>query len=258
MSSCLHCRRPATTRQRGLGLVEFMVAGLAGTMLLAVLVQVAAGARSSFALQEAIAELQDGTHFAVDSIGAILRQTGFDPEPWLDAARAVGVAAGSGDAVTADSDRIVLRTWSDRNCFDTLNPARDAQGRPRFYLRESVLEKLASDNLALTCRYGPGDDELVTQIPRQGLLPGVEAFQALYAEDLDGDAAADRWVRGGGWSDIQSVLGVQVALLLASRETVADPVSRTWRVLDQDVRTPADGRLRRVITMAHAIRGSLP
>lgn len=241
---------------RGFSLVEFMVAGLIGVMLLTGLVQVAAGARGSFVLQEGIAEVQESARFAHDSVAVVLRQSGFLPQPW-EPPPGDALTAANADAATAHGDRVALRSWSDRNCFDAVNPDRDAAGKPAFYLRESVLDLTAAGNLALTCRYGPDEDALVTQIPRQGLLPGIEAFQALYAEDADGDGRADRWVRAGGWSDPARIVGIEVGLLVASREPAAAPESRTFNVLDHVVTAPADGRLRRVVAVAHAFRGRL-
>lgn len=241
--------------QGGFSLVEFMAAGLIGSMLLTGLVQVAAGARSSFALQEAIAELQESARFAHASVSDILRQSGFTPQPWIDPAVPVGPSGETADAATTGGDRVVLRTWSDRNCFDALNPVLDAAGRPAFHLKETVLELNASDNLALTCRYGADAATWITQIQRQGLVPGVEAFQALWAEDLDDDGGADRWVRGGEWADPAAVIGVQVGLLIASTEPAGEPIARTLNVLDHVVTAPVDGRLRRVVTASHAFRG---
>ena len=257
MNALRHIARSPASRQRGVGLIELNIAGLVGTLLVAMLLQIALSARSSHALQEAIAENQDSAHFAIDTIGGILRETGFVPEPWHMPVANVGVGAASADESAPRGDRVVLRTWSDRNCFGSLNPERDAAGRPRFYFRESVLERVSTGNLALTCGYGPEPDALVPQISRQGVLAGVEAFQVLYAEDFDGDARADRWVRAGEWSDVRAVIGLQAALLLASREPVVEPTTRTYTVLDQTFSAPADGRQRRVVTLAHAFRSRI-
>ena len=234
-----------------------MIAGLIGTLLLTGLVQVAAGTRSSFVLQEAIAEVQESARFALDSVGGILRQSGFVPEPWVVPVDTVGPAAEAEDGVTAHGDRLALRTWSDRNCFDVVNATQDSYGRPAFFLKVSILEVSASANLVLTCRYGPGENQLVTQIQRQGLIPRVEAFQALYAEDSDGDGRADRWVRAGAWSDPAAVVGLQVALLIASREAPDEGISRTFNVLDHVFLAPPDGRLRRLVVLSHAFRGKV-
>ena len=95
------------------------------------------------------------------------------------------------------SDRLVLRLWSDTNCFGNLNQARDGNGNPVFYLQESLFDLNSSKNLAHTCRYGAAEGELVTQINHQGLIQNVESFQALYGEDVSDDGRIDQWVKAG-------------------------------------------------------------
>ena len=118
-----------------------------------------------------------------------------------------------------------------------------------------MLELNTAGNLAHTCRYGANTEHMVTQLQRQGLVENVEAFQVLYAEDLDGDGMADRWIPGGQWRDEKQVLGLQLALLLSSSQAVKEPVSRNYNVLEEVVTTPADGKLRRVFTYVQAFRG---
>ncbi|WP_354696185.1 prepilin-type N-terminal cleavage/methylation domain-containing protein [Elongatibacter sediminis] len=254
-----HQRQMAGTCQmeRGFSLVELMVAATIGAMLLAGLVQVAAGARSSFRQQEAIGELQERARFTAARLNGILRQAGFSAQPWSASESPDAVGAWGEDGVRAHGDRVRLRTWSDRNCFGELNPFSGPSGLPAFHLKETVLELNASGNVALTCRYGPDPDHLTTQINRQGVIPGAESVQALFAEDSDGDGAADRWMRGGGWTDPALIVGVQLAVLLASREVVAPIATVSHNVLDHVV-TTRDGRLRRVVTVAQAFRGRAP
>jgi len=240
----------------GVSLVELLVAMFIGMLLLTGLVQVAASARGSFLLQEGLAEVQENGRFAIDSLAAILRQSAFTPQPWVDSAVRVGVTDESEESIRARGDRVAVRTWSERNCFDNLNPISDDDGQPRFFLKESVLELNGSKNLAHTCRFGPSEDQLVTQIRRQGMVQNVDAFQVLYAEDLDGDRQVDRWVSGGNWSDEQAVMGLQLAVLLGSSAAVSEPLSKTYMVLDQAVSPPRDGKLRRVFTYTHFFRGS--
>jgi hypothetical protein len=148
----------------------------------------------------------------------------------------------------------VVRTWSERNCFENLNPVEDADGKPRFFLRESVLDLNTSRNLSHTCRYGPDADQFVTQIRRQGLVQNVDAFQVLYAEDLDGDRLADRWITAGQWSDPANVTGLQLVLLLTSNDSVSEPRLQTYNLFEQTISSPADGKLRRVFTLTHHFR----
>ena len=87
----------------------------------------------------------------------------------------------------------------------------------------------------------------------------VESFQVLYGEDADLDGNIERWVAAGQWSDPQHVLGIRIGLLLASENAVADqqtiPPAEPLRILDATVTPPADGKLRRVVEFAVALRG---
>lgn len=239
---------------RGLTLIELLLAMLIGIILLSGLVQIAASARGSFLQQEAVAEVQESGRFVLDTLGNILRQTVFSPRPWVAPVAVVGLTADTADAVSVHGDRLAIRTWSERNCFGNPNPVLDADGQPEFYLKESTLELNASSNLAHTCRYGPTAATMVNQIVRQGLVQNIEAFQVLYAEDTDSDGAADRWVRGGGWADARQVLGVHIAVLIRSKLSVSEPASRVFNVLDHVMISPADGRLRRMVSYAQLLQ----
>ncbi len=241
--------------ERGMSLVELLLAMLIGAILLIGLVQIVAGARSSFRLQEGMAELQENGRFAVDSLANVLRQSPYTPEPWQNATEQTGFTPETRDAVSSKGDRLAIRTWSELNCYGSANPATDANGRPRFYLMESILSLSSSGNLAHTCRYGPGASQFITQVLNQGLLENVDAFQALYAEDEDMDGQSDHWVKGGLWLDQARISGLQIAVLVRTDQAVTDGIPKSYTLLDRVINAPADGRLRRVYTYSQALRG---
>jgi len=238
--------------------MELLVGMLMGAVLLSGLVQFAAAARSSFRLQGAIAEVQESGRFALDTIGGVLRQSAFTPAPWAGGLPAEGLTPETKNDVHPRGDRLGLRTWSDRNCFGHPNSVRDSAGLPRFFLKETVLELNGAGNLIQTCRYGPASGQLVTQLRRQGTVENVDDFQVLYAEDVDTDGIPDWWVPAGLWQNEHLLVGLQVAVLLSSTESVTEPVAGAHNVLDKLVRTPADGKLRRVFTYVQALSGRNP
>lgn len=239
-------------RHNGFNLMELLVAMALGAVLLTGLVQIVAGARNSFRLQESLGEVQESGRFVIDSLGNILRQSAYTPQPWLETDEPVGLTPDTADATSRHGDRLAVRTWSDRNCFGNLNPEVDAAGLARFFLRENVLELSASKSLLVTCRYGPEEARFVTQILRQGLVQNIDAFQVQYAEDIDADGLADRWVDGGAWNEEGTVLGLRIAVLIRSTESVVEPAPRVFSVLGDEFTAPADGRLRRVFNYAQA------
>jgi type IV pilus assembly protein PilW len=229
----------------GMSLLELLVAMSLSSVLVLGMVQMAMAARSSFRLQEGLAELQENSRYFADLVSASMSDSAYHPQPWLHDATPIGLMEDSEDASSASSDLLVSRSWSDRNCFGSLNNDLDGSGQPRFYLRESRFE-LNSGSLAQTCRYGPDAATMTTQINRQGAIPEVEAFQVLYAVDEDGNGEAERWSIAGDWDHPAQVRAIRLGLLSRSREALAGGAESLFQVLDLDYQAPADGRLRRV------------
>ncbi len=242
-------------RQKGMLLVELLIAALLSAFLVIGLVQIVGAARSSFRLQENEAEVQENGRHAIATLAVLIRQAGFSPQPWNESFQLQALTSDTHDRVSARSDRIALRSWSNLNCFDNRNPIEDESGEPAFFIRESVFDLNSSRDLTHTCRYGPTDEEFTTQIRRQGFIRNVESFQALYGEDRDHDGSIDRWVHGGEWSDERQVLGVRLGLLLYSSEVVVEQVAQDFSVLDFQYRTRADGRLHRLFEFTATIKG---
>lgn len=67
----------AQRRQRGLTLVELMVAVAIGLFLVAVMGTIFLGSKGTFVSQDTMARLQENGRFAMDTIGADLRMAGF-------------------------------------------------------------------------------------------------------------------------------------------------------------------------------------
>lgn len=197
---------------RGFSLLELMlVMALTSVLLLGLVELMSAGSAMSYR-QDQQARLQQNARLAVDTIRQVIRPAGYSPEPWNPTWVLTDPLAGSADAVSASSDRLMVTRWSDRNCFDYRNPDTGADGRARYYRRETRLDLTSSGHLALQCRYGPTPDDMTMQINRQGRVPGITGLQFDYGEDRDGDGYVDTWSKAGDWLDPDSVLGVKVGL----------------------------------------------
>jgi type IV pilus assembly protein PilW len=231
----------------GMSLLELLIAMAISTIVTLTLVHMAMAARNSFRLQESLAELQENARFFADFASSTIGNSAYHPKPWLHEATLIGLMASSTDAVSVNSDRLVSRNWSERNCFGTWNSATDNEGLPLFYLKESILE-LNNDSLAHSCRYGPSSGEMVTQINRQGAIPQVEVFQVLYATDTNDDGEIDRWIKAGEWDTPENVRAVRLGILTSSRESIGTTQSNVFDILDFSYTAPKDGRLRRVIS----------
>jgi len=248
---------PALKSANGLSLLELLITMAITAVLTLSLIYMAMAARSSFKLQEGLAELQENARYFSDLMVLTIAGSGYHPQPWLHESTAIGLMPDTTDGSSANSDRLVTRSWSQRNCFGIPNPLTSDGTMPRFYLQESSLE-LNNGSLSHSCRHGPSVTELTTQINRQGAIPEVEAFQALFATDTDEDGIADQWLKAGQWEHPGQVLAVRIVMLTRSRESLGITGSRDFNVLDEVFSAPADGRLRRVVSFALSLRGSKP
>ena len=243
------------SRIYGLSLIELVITMALTALLVLGLVGIASAASSSTRLQRNQAQIQEHARLAVSRLSRSIRHAGFTPEPWNEDDPSFGLTEETADNVSASSDRLAVKSWSDLNCYNNRNPDTDDFGIPHFYIRESVFDLNGANGLTHLCRYGPSPGALTTQIRRQGFIQGVEQFQLLFGQDSDQDGAIDAWVNAGDWSDPAHVLGIRVGLLLASLEPVADKEARTHAVLDESVFKSADGKMRRVAQFTIAIRG---
>ncbi len=214
----------------------------------------ATASSSATRLQENQAILQDRMRHAERLLGRAVAEAGYSPRPWDPEYDFKGIAEGTPGSARPNGDRLVLRAWSDLNCFDNLNPERDAAGLPRFYLRENRYDLTASGQLARACRYGPSPDELVTQVRRQGMVPGIEALVLRFGLDADADGVVDHWISADELGEPTRVRAVQVGLLLAGPEAVTEAAVGSHAVLGRRIAAPADGRLRRVLELTRAVR----
>jgi len=238
-----------------MALIELVIALALTALLVMGLVQIAAAASASTQLQRNQAQLQENARLAVNVISRAVHRTGFNPRPWSPQFPPTGLAETSMDNVSVAGDRLVVRDWSNLNCFDNRNPDQDASGNPLFYIRESAFDISSGESLTRQCRYGPSLTELTTQVRREGFINNIESFQVLYGLDSDQDGNVETWVRAGEWEDSRHVLGLRIGLLLSSEEAVVEAVSRSYSVLDATIVKSADGKLRRMSEFTAAIRG---
>jgi len=243
-----------TRHSSGFSLIELLVASLLTLILLLGVVQLFSTTGTATRLQENQALLQDHARYATRLLSATVRQAGYSPEPWNDHFAIEAIAPGTENAATGASDRLVVRSWSDLNCFDNRNPDQDG-GKPRFYIRESSFDLNSSGHLTRSCRYGPSVSEMVSLVRRQGLVPGVESIQFLFGDDQDRDGNVDRWVCAGQWSDERQVLGIRIGMLLAGPDSVRQASTRVYDILDVQHESKKDGKLRHAVELSLSVQG---
>jgi hypothetical protein len=212
---------------------------------------------STYRLQLGLSQLEESGRYARDVLINHITQAGYRPQPWEPAFQLPAVTTETLNGSSKPGDQLGLQRWSSQNCFGNDNPVKDGDGHAAFYILQARFRINASDNLAITCRYGPDASQMTTQINNFGLVEDVESMQVLFAEDRDGDNIADSWVAGQAWLQESNIKAVKVALLLSTRQPFDQTANRPLTLLDETVIPPADGRLRRVNTLTAAIRGRL-
>ncbi len=216
---------PFANKQNGFSLMEVTIAIFLSVVLTSGIASLLGSSVSAYRQQLSQGQLEESSRFARDILASHISQAGYQPRPWQNPA---GL-----EAVT------------------------NAQGRPEFYLLQTRFQVNPSNNLAMTCRYGPDASQLTTQLNNFGLVENIAAMQVLYARDSDGDGVVDGWVKAGDWPQEDRILAVKIALLSVSGQAFNHVETETITLLDETITTPADGRLRSVSTLLTAIRGRL-
>ena len=217
--------RPAPRRQRGLSLVELMIALVLGLVVVAAVFNVHAGTSRSQRFTGALQTLQENGRFGLSTLRRGLRLAGFSNDPDFDPF----VLADSGDS------RIVVRAERPHDCNggDTAT----ATTAPGVAIDTYALDTVRG---AITCAGN------VATTPTE-LVENVEAFRVLYGVDADGDGVPERFVRRVDVADPGSVAALRVGLLVSSGEPVRSRARAEEHVVLGDVLEPDPDRLLREV-----------
>ena len=243
--------------QRGFTLMEVMIGMFLSTILISGIVTLLSTSVSAYRLQLGQSQLEESGRYARDVLITHIAQAGFQPDLWQDQTVDPALTGESLDSGSSAADQLSLQRWSRHNCYGNENAVTGADGQPAFFLLQTRFSVNNSNNLAITCRYGPDASQLQTQMNNFGLVEDVESMQVLYAEDRDGDDIADGWVRAQSWLQESNIRAIRVALLLSTRQAFDQTTSTQITLLDESITTPADGHLRSVKSLTSAIRGRL-
>lgn len=272
-------------RQRGMTLIELLVAIALGLLLLAGILQVFAASRQSYRVQQNTARMQENALIAVEILQRSVREAGFEPPPTAivqlactsvsatDCALAGSdnVASGTASAVTG-SDMLVVRIRSDGNMSD-------CQGEAIAY---NVISGSTGNTTNDSFRVGGTDTTnppslrcgraASTTAPwGQPLVDDIEDMQILYGlSDSSGTVfvPASALTTTTRWN---AVTAVRIQLCARSPDANVVPVADTQTcrmdtnsdglLSDTDTlrpsATPNDGRLRRVVTTTVTLRNRI-
>jgi type IV pilus assembly protein PilW len=264
-------------RQRGMSLVELMVAMTIGLILTVVIANLFLGTKQTYRTQDDLSRIQENLRIAFQVIGRIVRQAGYRAE-WnrtidqvflgnspIDGTNATGANAsdilivrfqGSG---TGASGAGCLPTNScggaDGRVLDCLGNRVDRQMGPGTGAGISFVENRlsvrtggANGGTALFCSINGG--ATWTEI-----VPDIDNMQVLYGEKT-GPTAVDRYLAAGTVGlTMSQVLNLRVALLHRSANlTAGETDTRTYNLVGTVVGPFNDQRIRLAATSNFVLR----
>ena len=270
------------TSQRGLSLIELLIAMVIGLFLLSGIASSYISSKNSSVKRDQISLLEDNGRLVLEIIANAIEHTGYTPVnsstmPIQFITSATDVVD---DTCTGGMKNVVdtsiLRLTSDNVDGDTLGVIYHGDG--------DIYNDCTGTELPASCRLNPipainsnsdasriynsffindVTDDLLCAGSRvsspQVIAQGVENIQFLYGIDTDGDKLVDRYANatniGGLWNNIVSV---QIAVLVRSLKVVK-PVaeSKQFTLLDTLVTTPSDRYQRAVFSTTVKLRNTL-
>lgn len=202
-------RRRAGGRQRGLSLVELMIAMLLGLIVVAGVYNMYVGTRHSSRFTEGLQRMQENGRFGVSVLQRGLRLAGYSPTVPLGA---LDMAAGS-------DSRIVVQLLQGHDCNGNETAADNIA--VNTYAHDAVAN-------TITCT---GNAAKATAMP---IVEGVEGFRVLYGLDEDGDDVPERYVPHDAALDPGRIAALRFALLVNSGEPIRTrAVSESYVLLDR-------------------------
>lgn len=222
--------------QRGIAIVELMIVVAISSFMLLAITSLFVGNSRTLKTQNAMSEMNDNGRYALNRIATEIRMLGYRDQDYLDGPLENALEATNGTTGATD----VLEITYEAN-FDCNRTAVGASG----YVT-NVFEVI---NGALYCN-------------NQLFVKGIENFQVMFGEDLDGDRVANRYVRPDSASLVMDqVVSIQLGIISVSSASGGaaglggtDTASTTGDI--QDTATSAD-RIRRTYTITVALRNRI-
>ncbi|OQX36716.1 MAG: hypothetical protein B0D91_08540 [Oceanospirillales bacterium LUC14_002_19_P2] len=208
------------TTQRGLSLVELMVAMAVGLVIMAGLLTLFLNHHTGYTLTAAMGRAQEAGDFGLSLMARYIRMAGFDPDQ--PASTAVDTTLSINGAVS-DTLAISFIPVDNQHCAGTASDA--------------VTNIFFVQNNELRCQDGGGNTEI--------LATGIENLQVQYGVDLNSDGQIDRYQTAPDENDLSIRLGL---LANAGPNAALAARNRSYNVLDATIAHNADSTLRRIFT----------
>lgn len=251
-------------RQRGLTLVEIMVALVISLFLLAGLLQLFVGTRQSSRVQENLSRVQENGRFAIDYLGRIVRLTSYRSRFTIEQGQSFDAAFPAVQAIQGTND-------DGSNSSDTVTIAYEGEGAGQGDIRNCLNAQINNNTIAsntlsinnnsLQCRartLTPAGAVVSDQT--QPIVENIENIQILYGQNTDNDIwrVADRYIPANNVNDWSQIVSIRISLLLRTAENnlvdSPQPYNFNGATIDPGATDPSDRRLRRVFTTTITLR----
>lgn len=249
-------------RQKGFSIVELLIGMAVGLLLVAGIIQIFVGNKSSFEAQEEQTALQENVRVSFFLLGLTLGHTGFRPNAFNDESDSLSddaLAGTNGGNDKFGRDTISVRYVSDDNMHDCFGTAL-ADGEEslnRFHLGPAQADGLRD----LRCeRSVIQPDGTVSANSTNAIIDNVESMHILYGVDTDNDRSVDRYVDAPGVGDFDAVLSLKVGLVMVTEgqlRPAGGPQTVTLFGTEQQYGSNTDRRQREVIEQVIALRNRL-
>ncbi|MBF7688400.1 PilW family protein [Acinetobacter rathckeae] len=245
--------------QKGFTMVELMVALLLGTMISSIALMLFLSGQRSQALQQATAEIQDGSNFSLEYMVRNIRKSNFSGSGTTvnnDSANG-GIVLSGKNLVGVSSDLVTLNeaTKSASNHIDVVNSDQltiqyfvsqdqvnqrffDCTGQQVTESRYVVERYFVRQNGGLVCASNRGGNVNSLASNAQLIMPGVDYLRVLLSVQRSSDSALND-VAINQYNGVDNIVGVKLGILLRSNQTVGTNIAlnqgQSVRVLDRTV-----------------------
>ncbi len=217
-------------QQRGLSLIEIMVAMLIGTFLLGGAIATFINIKQTYRIQENLSRIQEAGWLAIELIGRDIRMTGY----W-------GCLKPSTGDLYGDEVRLILKAafvvlMPTANCEDSVNKSTS------YYLDKTSTVVYTINNGVLRRETNNINNDIVE---------GVEDMVFQYGIDTDADSAPNYYMPYYSGVDFEKVVSIKVSMLLSSMDD-----NLTDKVIPYHFNgaSKSDRRLRRVYSSTFMLR----
>lgn len=244
--------RLSKQQQRGLTLVELLVALALGSLISTAAIQMLLTNKKTLTTQQGNNEVEENGRYAIDFLIRDIRKAGMRPTT-ATAKVATPIAATNGSTNTGDTITVTYTVDSS----DTNAPPADCNGNALSGTNPTVINQYYVTNGRLMC-LGNGSTTAGE------IVDGVDAFQILYGIDnvIDGNLVVTQWTSTPATS--ATIAAVRIGLMVHSDTVFTDLPAPTAAVnvlgqvtLAANSSTLNDGSVHRLFVSSTLLRNNL-